>query len=45
MGEQGLVRDAENRLHLGIAIGHEQPRVDQDVEQLPADGIFTERHE
>ena len=37
--EQCLVRDAGDRLHPVVAVGHEQPRIDQDVEQPPADGI------
>jgi hypothetical protein len=31
--EQGLVRDAGDRLHPVVAVGHEQPRIGQDVEQ------------
>ena len=45
--EQGLVRNANDRLHTIVAVGHEQPRLDQDVEKLPTERIvaqWRERH-
>ena len=43
MREQCLVRDAGDRLHPVVAVGHEQPRIDQDVDKPPADGIDSQR--